>query len=92
MLLFGVAPAGSGAASGLLQTTPWPGGTMGLAIFVTVLASVSDHAAGGAELADGIASAFLAAAIAAGLAVLATAGTFPRTKPRRRELTCPPGR
>ncbi|HTJ38484.1 MAG TPA: MFS transporter [Dactylosporangium sp.] len=82
-IMSGVAPQDSGAASGLLQTLQWLGGTLGLAIFVTVLGSASRSVAGqpaGASvqeqanyaLTHGITAAFLAAGIsAAGALILA---------------------
>jgi hypothetical protein len=80
-IMSGVAPQDSGAASGLLQTLQWLGGTLGLAIFVTVLGSASRNVAGrpaGASAADqaayglthGITAAFLAAGISAAGALL----------------------
>ena len=73
-LLTGISPADSGTASGLLQTTQWLGGTIGLAVFAAVLELAAPGATGGEPLAHGIARAFLAAAVSAGLGLLLAAG------------------
>ncbi|MDT0306484.1 MFS transporter [Streptomyces sp. DSM 44917] len=79
-VLAGVAPERAGVASGLLQTTQWLGGALGLAVFVTVLGLAADDAPGATALTEGITAAFLAASIAAGTAlVLATAAPVRRT-------------
>jgi MFS family permease len=94
-IMSGVAPQDSGAASGLLQTLQWLGGTLGLAIFVTVLGSAGRGVAGqpaGASAADqaayglthGIAAAFLAAGISAAGALVPAffAPGRPATRPQ----------
>ncbi|GII60089.1 MFS transporter [Sphaerisporangium krabiense] len=59
-ILSGVAPADSGAASGLAQTMVWAGGSLGSAVLVTILASSFRHAAAAPRevLAAGIAHSF----------------------------------
>lgn len=75
MILSGVAPQDTGAASGMLQATQWLGGTLGLSVFVTVLGIATHRAATNgvgathAQLAHGIATAYIAAGICASLAV-----------------------
>lgn len=81
-IMSGVAPKESGATSGLLQTTQWLGGTLGLAIFVTVLGVVSNGATTGTQLADGIAAAFVAAAIAAAIGLLLAVTVMARKSPK----------
>jgi hypothetical protein len=72
-----------------LQALQWVGGTLGLAVFVTVLgaASRSDlrHPVGASQagqaaraLTHGIATAYIAAAVCAGLALVLTAVFVPR--------------
>ncbi|MEU0936443.1 MULTISPECIES: MFS transporter [unclassified Embleya] len=72
----GIDPRESGAASGLMQTMQWIGGTLGLAVWVTVFgAATRDRSAGeSAEhlLTHGIATAFGAAAICAAGGFLAS--------------------
>ncbi|NUU24540.1 MAG: MFS transporter [Streptomycetaceae bacterium] len=78
--LSGVAPHESGAASGLLQTTQWISGTVGLAVWVTVFAHATHDAAPGEGpehiLTHGVATAFGAAAICAALTFLAALTLF----------------
>ncbi|UGQ10156.1 MFS transporter [Yinghuangia sp. ASG 101] len=78
--LSGVAPAESGAASGLLQTTQWLAGTVGLAVWVTVFGHATRDAAPGASpehvLTHGVGASFGAAAISAAAAVLAASTLF----------------
>ncbi|MEV6763209.1 MFS transporter [Streptomyces sp. NPDC051105] len=73
----------AGAASGLLQTLQWLGGTLGLAVLVTVYGTVTRHATGTpAEiLTHGAARAFGIGALVAVAALLVTA--FVITSPRR---------
>ncbi|MGC4807755.1 MFS transporter [Micromonospora sp. DT233] len=83
-IMSGVAPTEAGATSGLLQTTQWLGGTLGLAIFVTVLGSVSGDSASGAQLADGVSAGFLAAMISASCGLLLAIG-FTLSRRARKE-------
>ncbi|MER5524454.1 MFS transporter [Streptomyces sp. NPDC002677] len=73
----------AGAASGLLQTLQWLGGTLGLAVLVTVYGTVTRHATGTpAEiLTHGASRAFGIGALVAVAALLVTA--FVITSPRR---------
>lgn len=83
--LSGVAAHESGAASGLLQTTQWMGGTLGLAVWVTVFGAATRGAspAQSAEhvLTHGVATAFGAAAISAGLAAATALTLFRPARP-----------
>ncbi len=80
-VLSGVQPQESGAASGVLQTLQWLGGTLGLSIFVTVLGTATRSAqanpvgATALEQANnatthGITTAYIAAAVSGALALL----------------------
>jgi EmrB/QacA subfamily drug resistance transporter len=76
-ILAGVAGEDSGAAAGLLQASQWVGGSLGLAVLVTVFGTASRHAATGGQpatevLAQGIAAAFAGAAVVAMAALLTT--------------------
>ncbi|WNM34343.1 MFS transporter [Streptomyces sp. Li-HN-5-11] len=75
-ILSAVAPTEAGAASGLLQTLQWLGGTVGLSVLVTVYGTATRHATGApdAVLTHGAAHAFGAGALIAlaGLLVAAT--------------------
>ncbi|MFG3020206.1 MFS transporter [Streptomyces sp. NPDC048254] len=82
-ILARIEPREAGAASGLLQTLQWLGGTLGLAVLVTVYGTVTRHATGtpaeilthGASRAFGIGSLVaVAALLVAGLVI---------TSPRR---------
>lgn len=73
-IMSGVAAREAGAASGLLQTIQWLGGTLGLAVWVTIFgatirdahpAATSAVEAGHEVLALGVSRAFLGAALAA---------------------------
>jgi EmrB/QacA subfamily drug resistance transporter len=84
-ILARVRPEESGAAAGVLQTMQMVGGSLGLAILVTVYGTASRNAAGHepahAAMAHGMSSAFTVAAIFAACAlVLAT--TAIRVRPR----------
>ncbi len=71
VIMSGVRPEDSGAASGILQTMQQVGGSLGLAIIVNVFGTAIRHGAPSAQVvAHGIAVAFAAAAVfaAAGLA------------------------
>jgi EmrB/QacA subfamily drug resistance transporter len=71
-ILSGVAPAESGAASGLSQTMMWVGGSLGLGILVTVFGTASRHTTGTAveTLAGGISAGFAAATVFTAVALL----------------------
>ncbi|MFD8807166.1 MFS transporter [Streptomyces sp. NPDC059597] len=73
-ILAAVAPADAGAASGLLQTLQWIGGTLGLSVLVTVYGTATRHTTGSpdAVLVHGAAHAFGAGALIA-VAALTTA-------------------
>ncbi|AGL15947.1 MFS transporter [Actinoplanes sp. N902-109] len=69
----------SAAASGLLQTLQWVGGTIGLAVFVTIFGNaLRADSTGNAThaLAHGVATAFLAAAVCAAGALVAALISF----------------
>ncbi|WP_030782452.1 MFS transporter [Streptomyces sp. NRRL S-920] len=68
----GVAPEEAGMASGLLNSSRQLGGSLGLAVLVTVAANVTGTGTGRAALAEGHAAAF---AVSAGLLVAAALGT-----------------
>ncbi|MFF5545531.1 MFS transporter [Streptomyces olivaceoviridis] len=64
-ILSAVTPRDAGAASGLLQTLQWLGGTVGLSVLVTVYGTATRHTTGspGAVLTHGAAQAFAAGAL-----------------------------
>ncbi|MFD7875201.1 MFS transporter [Streptomyces sp. NPDC059766] len=74
-ILAGVAPHEAGAASGLLQTFQWLGGTLGLSVLVTVFGTATRHTTGSpaAVLTEGAADAFGAGALIALAALLVSA-------------------
>ncbi|MEV0485000.1 MFS transporter [Streptomyces sp. NPDC050508] len=74
-ILAGIEPREAGAASGLLQTLQWLGGTLGLAILVTVYGTATRHATGSpsAVLVHGSARAFGVGALIALTALLVSA-------------------
>ncbi|MFF4830999.1 MFS transporter [Streptomyces sp. NPDC001315] len=74
-ILAGVEPREAGAASGLLQTLQWLGGTLGLSVLVTVFGTATRHATGSpAEiLTEGAARAFGVGALIALAALLVSA-------------------
>ncbi|GCD95767.1 MFS transporter [Embleya hyalina] len=80
----GIDPRESGAASGLLQTMQWIGGTLGLAVWVTVFgAATRDASSDGSPehvLTHGIATAFAAAALCAAAAFAAALPLFRRRR------------
>ena len=84
-ILAGVRPQDSGAAAGVLQTMQMVGGSLGLAILVTIFGtadrSASIHSTAQAAMAHGMASAFTVAAIFAGCALILAAAVI-RTRPR----------
>ncbi|MEU6086192.1 MFS transporter [Streptomyces sp. NPDC047085] len=75
-ILSAVAPREAGAASGLLQTLQWLGGTVGLSVLVTVYGTAARHTTGSpdAVLTHGAARAFGVGSLIA-LAALAVAAT-----------------
>ena len=82
-ILAGVEPKEAGAAAGVLQTMQMVGGSLGLAILVTVFGTASrsaGHVSAHAAMAHGMASAFTVAGISAGLALVIAAVVI-RTKP-----------
>ncbi|MGW3038358.1 MFS transporter [Streptomyces sp. NPDC001178] len=74
-ILARIEPREAGAASGLLQTLQWLGGTLGLSVLVTVFGTATRHASGTpAEiLTEGSARAFGAGALIALAALLVSA-------------------
>lgn len=76
-VLAAVGPREAGAASGLLQTLQWLGGTLGLSVLVTVYGTATRHTAGSpaAVLTEGAARAFGVGALIAVAALLVTALT-----------------
>ncbi|MYY84513.1 MFS transporter, partial [Streptomyces sp. SID335] len=86
----GVAPEETGMASGLLNSSRQLGGSLGLAVLVTVAASATGEERGRGALADGYAAAF---AVSAGLlvaAALATAALHGRRTPPADTPATPP--
>jgi hypothetical protein len=71
-ILAHVQPHEAGAASGLLQTLQWLGGTLGLSVLVTVYGTATRHATGSPceILVDGSARAFGVGALIAVTALL----------------------
>ncbi|MFH8939451.1 MFS transporter [Streptomyces griseosporeus] len=84
-ILANVAPGDAGAASGLLQTLQWLGGTVGLAVLVTVYGTATRHATGApaAVLTTGAARAFGAGALIALTALLVSALVIRGGRPRQ---------
>jgi len=74
-ILAGIEPREAGAASGLLQTLQWLGGTLGLSILVTVFGTATRHATGSPSdiLVHGSARAFGVGALIALTALLVSA-------------------
>ncbi|KOU55338.1 MFS transporter [Streptomyces sp. MMG1533] len=85
-ILARVQPREAGAASGLLQTLQWLGGTLGLSILVTVYGTATRHATGSPSeiLTEGSARAFGVGALIALTALLVCAGVITSSSPRRR--------
>ncbi|MFI6487876.1 MFS transporter [Streptomyces sp. NPDC050564] len=83
-ILAGVQPREAGAASGLLQTLQWLGGTLGLSILVTVFGTVTRHTTGSPSeiLTHGAARAFGVGALIALSALLVSALVITGTKPK----------
>ena len=84
-ILAGVEPQEAGAASGLLQTLQWLGGTLGLSLLVTVFGTATRHAHGSPSeiLVDGSARAFGVGALIALTALLVSALAITGTEPAR---------
>jgi EmrB/QacA subfamily drug resistance transporter len=81
LVLSGVTPTDAGAASGLLQTTQWAGGSLGLAVLVTISdAAASDAPTPAAALTQGTAATFTAASAVAALAVALLLTTVARRR------------
>jgi MFS family permease len=74
-ILARVEPREAGAASGLLQTLQWLGGTLGLSVLVTVFGTATRHATGSPSeiLTEGAARAFGAGSLIALAALLVAA-------------------
>ncbi|WP_369245732.1 MFS transporter [Streptomyces sp. R41] len=83
-ILAGIEPREAGAASGLLQTLQWLGGTLGLSILVTVFGTVTRHATGSRSeiLTHGAARAFGIGSLIALTALLVSALVITGTKPK----------
>ncbi len=88
----GVSPEESGLASGILNSTRQLGGSLGLAILVTVAADVTGPATDRQALADGYGTALLVAAALLAVGAIAAAVILPRaahtpaaTRPRSPE-------
>ena len=82
----GVAPADSGLASGLLNTTQQVGGSLGLAILSSVATSRTTHAlhagvALPAALTHGFTGAFVIAGVLCALGALIASALLPRSRP-----------
>jgi EmrB/QacA subfamily drug resistance transporter len=82
-ILARVQPREAGAASGLLQTLQWLGGTLGLSILVTVYGTATRHATGSPSqiLTQGAARAFGVGALIALTALLVCALTITGRRP-----------
>jgi hypothetical protein len=83
-ILAGVEPREAGAASGLLQTLQWLGGTLGLSILVTVFGTATRHAHGSPSdiLTEGAARAFGIGSLVALTALLVSAFVITGTRPK----------
>ncbi|MFE4995106.1 MFS transporter [Streptomyces mirabilis] len=86
-ILAGIEPREAGAASGLLQTLQWLGGTLGLSILVTVFGTAARHAHGSPSdiLTEGAARAFGIGSLIALTALLVSALVI--TDTRRKHTT-----
>ncbi|MFF0016794.1 MFS transporter [Streptomyces sp. NPDC005374] len=84
-ILARVQPSEAGAASGLLQTLQWLGGTLGLSVLVTVYGTATRHASGSpsATLVEGSARAFGAGALIAVTALLVCGTVIRGRRPKR---------
>ncbi|MFD4569553.1 MFS transporter [Streptomyces sp. NPDC058467] len=83
-ILAGIEPREAGAASGLLQTLQWLGGTLGLSILVTVFGTATRHRHGSPSeiLVHGSARAFGVGSLIALTALLVSAFVITGTKPK----------
>ncbi|MFC3576153.1 MFS transporter [Streptomyces yaanensis] len=83
-ILAGVEPREAGAASGLLQTLQWLGGTLGLSVLVTVFGTATRHATGSPSeiLTEGAARAFGVGSLIALTALLVVAFVITGRKPK----------
>ncbi|MFC9847664.1 MFS transporter [Streptomyces sp. NPDC060223] len=81
-ILAHIEPRDAGAASGLLQTLQWLGGTLGLSILVTVYGTATRHATGSPAsiLTEGASRAFGVGSLIAITALLVTALVITGTK------------
>ncbi|MFJ2833384.1 MFS transporter [Streptomyces sp. NPDC087263] len=88
-ILAHIEPRDAGAASGLLQTLQWLGGTLGLSVLVTVFGTATRHATGSpsAILTEGAARAFGVGSLIAVAALLVTALAITGTKRPARSST-----
>ncbi|MHA5050021.1 MFS transporter [Streptomyces sp. SD15] len=86
-ILAAVVPRDAGAASGLLQTLQWLGGTLGLSILVTVYGTATRHATGSPSdvLTEGAARAFGVGALIAVTALLVAALVITGRRPLGRQ-------
>ena len=86
-ILAGIEPREAGAASGLLQTLQWLGGTLGLSILVTVFGTATRHSTGSPSeiLVHGSARAFGVGALIALTALLVSAFVITGRKPEQAE-------
>lgn len=84
-ILARVQPSEAGAASGLLQTLQWLGGTLGLSVLVTVYGTATRHSSGSpsAILVEGSARAFGAGALIAVTALLVCGTVIRGRHPKR---------
>jgi len=91
-ILAGIQPREAGAASGLLQTLQWLGGTLGLSILVTVFGTATRHATGSPSdiLVHGSARAFGVGALIALTALLVSAFVITGRKTRGAARTMSP--
>ncbi|GAA3800774.1 MFS transporter [Streptomyces chiangmaiensis] len=85
-VLAGIEPREAGAASGLLQTLQWLGGTLGLSVLVTVYGTATQHATGSPAqiLTHGAARAFGVGSLIALAALLVSAFVITGTRPKAR--------
>lgn len=88
-ILAGIEPREAGAASGLLQTLQWLGGTLGLSILVTVFGMATRHTTGSPSeiLVHGSARAFGVGALIALTALVVSAFAITGTKPKEPKAT-----
>ncbi len=83
-ILAGIEPRDAGAASGLLQTLQWLGGTLGLSVLVTVYGTATRHATGSpsAILTEGASRAFGVGSLVAVTALLVVAVVITGRRPK----------